>query len=193
VDGASGDLHLRSSASNGTFVTALNGWTNFPGQNSPGIDAGDPLSPYALEPAPNGGIVNAGAYGNTPFASRSADSDGDWLSDSAELYRYGSNPNNADSDGDGMGDRFEVLAGTCATNKDSVFESDCVIPAGNANNQFVLQWPSAEGRTYRVQSSTGTQIIFTNLVTGIPATTPLNSYTVTVAGVEREMFRVGVE
>jgi hypothetical protein len=39
--------------------------------NSPLIDRGDPVSPYALEPAPNGKRVNLGAYGNTPVASRS--------------------------------------------------------------------------------------------------------------------------
>jgi hypothetical protein len=191
VDGQ--DLRLRSSASNGTFVTATGGWTNFPGDNSPAIDAGCPTNSCQDEPQWNGGIVNAGAYGNTPHASRSADTDGDWLSDSTEQHRHSTDPNDADSDDDGMGDRFEVHAGTCATNRNSVFESDCVIPSGTTNSRFVLQWPSAEGRTYRIQSSTGAQISFTNHVTGIPATTPLNSYTVTVTGVERELFRVGVE
>jgi hypothetical protein len=190
VDG--GDFHLRSSAANGTWVTALGNWTRFPGDNSPAIDAGCPTNPCAGEPQWNGGIANAGAYGNTPFASRSADTDGDWMSDSVEQYRHGTDPNDADSDNDGMGDRFEVLAGTSATNAGSVFESCCAIPDG-ANSQFVLQWPSAEGRTYRIQSSTGARINFTNHVSGIPATIPLNSYTVTVTGVERELFRVGVE
>ncbi|MEI6502354.1 MAG: Ig-like domain-containing protein, partial [Armatimonadota bacterium] len=38
---------------------------------SPCIDAGDPVSSYANEPAPNGGRVNMGAYGNTAYASKS--------------------------------------------------------------------------------------------------------------------------
>ncbi|HUU97660.1 MAG TPA: dockerin type I domain-containing protein, partial [Phycisphaerae bacterium] len=38
---------------------------------SPCIDAGDPASDYSNEPAPNGGRVNMGAYGNTPEASKS--------------------------------------------------------------------------------------------------------------------------
>lgn len=38
---------------------------------SPAIDRGDASSGYALEPAPNGGFVNLGAYGNTPQASKS--------------------------------------------------------------------------------------------------------------------------
>jgi hypothetical protein len=39
---------------------------------SPAIDAGDWASPYANEPAPNGGRINMGAYGNTASATVSA-------------------------------------------------------------------------------------------------------------------------
>jgi len=39
--------------------------------HSPCIDAGDPLSGYSNEPAPNGGRVNMGAFGNTAEASKS--------------------------------------------------------------------------------------------------------------------------
>ena len=35
------------------------------------IDTGDPSSPYANEPAPNGGVVNLGFYGNTAEAATS--------------------------------------------------------------------------------------------------------------------------
>ncbi len=35
------------------------------------IDAGDPLGPIGIEPFPNGGIVNMGAYGGTAEASKS--------------------------------------------------------------------------------------------------------------------------
>jgi hypothetical protein len=38
--------------------------------DSPCIDAGDPASPYGLEPVPNGKRVNLGAYGNTEVASK---------------------------------------------------------------------------------------------------------------------------
>lgn len=37
---------------------------------SPCIDAGDPMSPIGLEPFPNGGFVNMGAFGGTPEASK---------------------------------------------------------------------------------------------------------------------------
>jgi hypothetical protein len=36
------------------------------------IDAGDPTDDYSLEPSPNGGRINQGAFGNTPFAETSA-------------------------------------------------------------------------------------------------------------------------
>jgi len=39
--------------------------------SSPCIDAGDPDAPYGLEPFPNYGRINQGAYGNTPEASKS--------------------------------------------------------------------------------------------------------------------------
>ncbi len=38
---------------------------------SASIDAGDPVSPYLLEPAPNGGRINQGCFGNTPEADPS--------------------------------------------------------------------------------------------------------------------------
>jgi uncharacterized repeat protein (TIGR01451 family) len=38
---------------------------------SPAMDRGNPQDPFALEPAPNGGRVDLGAYGNTPQATAS--------------------------------------------------------------------------------------------------------------------------
>ena len=40
-------------------------------ETSPGIDAGDPMTPIMHEPFPNGGVVNMGAYGGTAEASKS--------------------------------------------------------------------------------------------------------------------------
>ena len=40
-------------------------------ETSPCIDAGIPWVRPDAEPMPNGGQVNAGAHGNTPYASRS--------------------------------------------------------------------------------------------------------------------------
>ncbi len=38
---------------------------------SPTIDAGDPNDDFSLEPAPNGGRINQGVFGNSPFATPS--------------------------------------------------------------------------------------------------------------------------
>lgn len=65
---AAGDFHLRSC--NGRWNPASSSWI-YDNTTSPGIDAGDPASDFAAEAAPNGALVNLGAYGNTPEASRS--------------------------------------------------------------------------------------------------------------------------
>ena len=67
ADPANGDFHLRSSG--GRWDDVVGAWVHDP-QDSPAVDAGDPASAFHLEPRPNGGRVNLGAYGNTPWASR---------------------------------------------------------------------------------------------------------------------------
>jgi hypothetical protein len=94
VDLANGDYHLSS-------------W-------SPCIDAGDPMSPFSLEPEPNGGRVDMGAYGNTPEAtSRSADTGGDGLPDDWEVLHFGHLDFSAedDPDADGIRNMTEYLFG----------------------------------------------------------------------------------
>lgn len=66
ADAAYGDFRLQSTGGrwDGTHWLADS-------LTSPCIDAGDPAADCAAEPAPNGGRVNLGFDGNTPFASRS--------------------------------------------------------------------------------------------------------------------------
>ena len=63
-----GDYHLKSQA--GRWDANEGRWTKDE-VTSPCIDAGDPASPIGLEPFPNGGIINMGAYGSTAEASKS--------------------------------------------------------------------------------------------------------------------------
>jgi hypothetical protein len=63
-----GDYHLKSHA--GRWDPNNQTWVQ-EDVTSPCIDAGDPASPIGLEPFPNGGIVNMGAYGGTAEASKS--------------------------------------------------------------------------------------------------------------------------
>ncbi|UCD00010.1 MAG: right-handed parallel beta-helix repeat-containing protein, partial [Phycisphaerales bacterium] len=66
-----GDYHLKSEA--GRYDPATQTWI-LDEITSPCIDAGDPNTPVDLEPSPNGGIVNMGAYGGTAQASKSPSS-----------------------------------------------------------------------------------------------------------------------
>ncbi|MBI2437931.1 MAG: hypothetical protein HYV36_03860 [Lentisphaerae bacterium] len=53
-----------------------------------------------------------------------ADTDGDGLSDYAEVFIYGANPMNPDTDGDGMPDGWEVLNGLNPNQNDAASDSD---------------------------------------------------------------------
>jgi len=68
TDPANGDYHLKSQAER--FDPDTQSWV-IDDVASPCIDAGDPNSPVAFEPNPNGGIINMGAYGGTAEASKS--------------------------------------------------------------------------------------------------------------------------
>jgi hypothetical protein len=63
-----GDYHLKSQA--GRWEPSNKKWVQ-DDVTSRCIDAGDPTSPIGLEPFPNGGRVNIGAYGGTVEASKS--------------------------------------------------------------------------------------------------------------------------
>jgi hypothetical protein len=67
-DPNNGDYHLKSQA--GRWDPPMAGWIK-DDVTSPCIDAGEPASPIGLEPFPNGGIINMGAYGGTAEASKS--------------------------------------------------------------------------------------------------------------------------
>jgi beta propeller repeat protein/parallel beta-helix repeat protein len=68
ADPAGGDYHLKSQA--GRWNPGGEAWIT-DDVTSPCIDAGDPASSVGLEPEPNGGIINIGAYGGTAQASKS--------------------------------------------------------------------------------------------------------------------------
>jgi L-ascorbate metabolism protein UlaG (beta-lactamase superfamily) len=63
-----GDYHLKSQA--GRWDPNSRSWVK-DDVTSPCIDAGNPMYPIGLEPFPNGGIINIGAYGGTAEASKS--------------------------------------------------------------------------------------------------------------------------
>ena len=69
VDPQMGDYHLKSRY--GRYDPQTDTWITDT-QTSPCIDRGDPDDDPLAEPAPNGGRVNMGAYGGTPYASMSS-------------------------------------------------------------------------------------------------------------------------
>jgi len=62
------DYHLKSSV--GRYDPWLDTWV-IDSRTSPCIDAGNPRDDYSGELMPNGGRINMGAYGGTPYASKS--------------------------------------------------------------------------------------------------------------------------
>jgi len=68
ADSDNGDYYLKSQT--GRWDPVIESWI-IDDVTSPCIDAGDPNSPIGYEPFPNGGIINMGAYGGTPEASKS--------------------------------------------------------------------------------------------------------------------------
>ncbi|MHC4715318.1 MAG: chitobiase/beta-hexosaminidase C-terminal domain-containing protein, partial [Planctomycetota bacterium] len=67
-----GDCHLKSEVGrwDPTAGGGAGGWVT-DSLFSPVIDQGNPASVYSNEPTPNGARINMGAYGNTPYASKS--------------------------------------------------------------------------------------------------------------------------
>ncbi len=70
ADPENGDYHLLSER--GRYWPEHDVWV-LDDVTSPCVDAGDPDADFSRERTPNGGRVNIGAYGGTPFASRSPD------------------------------------------------------------------------------------------------------------------------
>ncbi len=81
-----GNYRLRSTR--GSYKPGI-GWTA-DGSDSPGLDRGRPYSACYLEPAPNGGVINLGAYGNTLEASLSPAAAGSnfYANDGETAYDY---------------------------------------------------------------------------------------------------------
>ena len=80
------------------------------------------------------------------------DSDNDGLSDGDEVLVYGTSPLNPDSDGDQVKDGDEILAGTDPRNAASVFQVTAFQRAPDAG--FQVQWSAVTNRFYRLYRST---------------------------------------
>ena len=96
-----------------------------------------------------------------------------------------------DSDGDGMSDAAELYAGVDPTNRLSGFDIQGQgIQAGGP--KIAISWPSLSGRSYSLYRGTNLNERFTRVVSGLGATPPMNTYTdATPASIS--YYRVEVE
>lgn len=94
-------------------------------------------------------FVSADDTGTSPTL---ADTDGDGLSDGAEVHTHHSNPNVADTDGDGFPDGFEVTTGFDPA---SALSTPDALSTLRPAREF--RFNAANGVSYRIEGSTDTQ------------------------------------
>lgn len=128
------DFHLKTQVLGGRFLPGVGG-VNDP-VTSPLIAAGDPSADFSEEPAPNGGRVNIGLYGNTAEASQHLSAPrlrvaslvhGGWVRSTFPLHwvAYNMSPSDlvtVEYSPDGGESWLELAAGVPAT--DEVYEWD---------------------------------------------------------------------
>lgn len=172
---SSSDLHLQSKYGrwNGS------GWVTDANQ-SPCIDAGDPSSSYANEPAPNGNRINMGAYGNTIYASKSPGGTGntpptayiDAISPSPATVGQSISFNGHGTDDDGTVTGFEwssSINGVFGTTEDCSYAG---LSAGTHTISYRVKdnngaWSAAVTRTLSVNGGGGGNIYIEDFSDGV--------------------------
>jgi hypothetical protein len=108
------------------------------------------------------------------------------------VYSYVPASTTVDSDADGVNNYNEVRCGTDPFNPNSFFYLDRTQSATNVN-QWIMKWPSAPGRLYRLEYSTSavSSAVFTPLQSNIAGTPPTNTLMVTLpANVRADFCRI---
>jgi len=126
-----------------------------------------------------------------PGSDGDADTDGDGIPDWWELLHGGGATNmvaTADDDLDGFSNLEEWIANTIPTNAASLFLLEAASITTQIGGGIVLQWSSAADRNYNLLSAANLHETMIGIVSNLPATPPLNSYTVPVNGVVSESF-----
>ncbi|MFH0880718.1 MAG: hypothetical protein V2A34_13465 [Lentisphaerota bacterium] len=97
-----------------------------------------------------------------------------------------------DTDGDGFATWEEQVAGTEPTNRASVF---CSQVRSDSAGGMRLCWPSADGRCYDLEMSADLLAVddWSLVEGGMPATPPMNVYTVSVGGATTRAFKTRVK
>jgi immune inhibitor A len=111
----------------------------------------------------------------------------------AEVVIWNSRYGHLDDDGDGVPNWEEAIAGTDPKNAQSFLRVTRAAYAG-LDGSFLLEWPSATNRTYRVLRSSSVPGGFQTVADNLPATPPLNSFRDLNPGPSPEVFyRIQVE
>jgi hypothetical protein len=109
------------------------------------------------------------AYGTTSQADPrylDRDTDGDGLSDEAEVFAFNTNPDSADTDGDGRLDPQEVLAGTNPNSRIDEFHFGI---QRTAKNELVFSWFTDSGKAYDLEFSPAVSPFSWQVIETIPA------------------------
>jgi len=127
-----------------------------------------------------------------PVAAPLNDLDGDGLPDWWERWFFLSETKAdpaTDSDNDGRSNFVEYLTGCDPSDAQSRFDARLAIDEQSGG--ILLRWPSAEGRTYRIEMSTDC-VNWSPFQQNIAATPPENTLTVAPTGAS-QFFRIAVE
>ncbi len=175
--GAAAQYTNRSSVLDGSGTRSSGGsYTNISAAGQPG----------GITTSSGGGYVNQAGFLNMFFLKPGLDTDGDGVSDeadldndndgladAAEIEGAGFNPatatlvNLADTDGDGQLDGWEALAGTDPTDANAILEITSVT---NVGGSAAVAWVARSNKTYRLLRSDNGQLPPTNVVATVTPT-----------------------
>lgn len=116
--------------------------------NSEGSVTSEPATLTVIPDSDGDGLSDAEETGTYNTDPNLADSDDDGLADFAEVRTHNTNPLSKDSDGDGFYDAYELQTG-----KSPIEAADKPSLVAEARTAIEFSFPSATGKTYRVEGS----------------------------------------
>jgi len=183
---------------NGTSMAAphVSGAVAFAARNFPTESVPQRIQRILTNATPVSALAGKTITGARLNLARIVDSDGNGLPDWWELQYFGhltGTAAQADADADGASNLAEFFAGTVPTDSQSALRLSAQSPVDG--NHLTLEWPSAAGRYYRLLGGTNlTSDLVTLVQTNLPATPPLNTFTVALpVGTQNTFYRLELE